>query len=194
MKNKKVANSKILPLHYQEYQIHDLKEDKKIALVIQIMSCVVVGFMVLITFLLDLPMKNELSLILKIVLTVVFVFVYMVIHELTHGVLIRIISKEKPSYAIRFPYLITGSNHYYNKQSFLLILLTPVILWGLIVLVLLIVLPDKLFMSSYVVFGLNFAGSSGDFVQAIMIKRLPDNTLIQDKGDKTTYFLPVIIS
>ena len=194
MKNQKVANTKILPSHYKEHQIHDLKEDTKIALAIQILSCVVVGFMVLIAFLLDKKKKNELILITKIILTVVLVFVYMVIHELTHGALIRIISKEKPSYSIRLPYLITGSNHYYNKQSFLMILLTPVILWGFIVLVILMVLPDNFFMSLYVVFGLNFAGSSGDFVQAIMIKRLPHDTLIQDKGDKTTYFLPVISS
>src|SRR5690606_21073155 len=130
---------------------------------------------VFVAFYFDLPIKNELTLIPKLMITLLFVVIYMLIHELTHGLFIRIISKQKPTYGFHFPYLITGSNHYYNKLHFMMILLAPVCVWGIVLVILLFVAPQTLFMSLYIITGLNFAGSSGDYVQAFMIKRLPED-------------------
>ena len=188
---KEIKNTDTLPSSYSIYQTKDLKNDKKIALLIQLIFLFIAGLMVLIAFCFKLPIKNDLSFIYKIVITIFLVFFYMIMHELTHGLIIQLLSKQKPSYRFRFPYLITGSNFYYNKKSFIMILFAPVFIWGIILITTLTFIPDSLFLSFYIVTGLNFAGSSGDFVQACLIKRLPKDILIKDDGKTTTYYTKV---
>lgn len=186
---KTVENQQVLPKDYTLFQTKDLKNDKKIALMIQVIFLIIAGLMVLIAFYFKLPIKNDLTVINKLILTLSLVALYMILHELTHGLFIWFISKHKPSFGFHFPYLITGSNNYYNKRSFIVILLAPVVIFGIVLILCLLITPQTLFLSLYIVIGLNFAGSSGDYVQAYMIKRLPSNVLIKDDGKNTTYYL-----
>lgn len=102
-------NTKILPKNYVQYHVVDLKNDKKTALAIQGIFLIIAGFMVFIAIHFQLPIKNDLELIYKIIITILLVFIYMIVHELTHGVVIQILSKRKPVYGFRFPYLYTGA-------------------------------------------------------------------------------------
>lgn len=188
IKKEKTKSTGSLPSNYKKYQTKDLKNDKKTALLIQGIFLIIAGLMVFIAYIFKLPIKSDLPLILKIIITIALIFFYTIVHELTHGIFIQLISKQKPSYGFNFPYLITGSNYYYNKQSFIIILLAPVLIWGIILVSALIFIPGSLFLSVYIVTGLNFAGSSGDYLQAYIIKRLPKDILIKDNGKTTTYY------
>ena len=44
--------------------------------------------------------------------------VYMAVHELTHGVFVKLFSGVKPVYFARFPFLCTGNTAFFNKTSF----------------------------------------------------------------------------
>lgn len=125
----------------------------------------------------------------KIGITIGLVIIYMALHELTHGVFMQILSKKKPNYSFRFPYLTTGSQSFYNKMSFFIIALAPVIIWGIILMIVIAFIPETLFLSFYVVLGLNFAGSAGDYVQVYYLSKLPKNVLLQDDGNETKVFI-----
>jgi hypothetical protein len=93
---------------------------------------------------------------------------------------------------VRFPYLVTGSTAYLGKRSFAAVALAPSVVWGAVLLVLLVVVPAPLVLTLFVVAVLNFAGSSGDYVQSYSVARLPMGALIQDDGTTTTVFLPPV--
>lgn len=123
--NYKVESTSDLPSGYEVYQVKDLKTNKGIALAIQIIFLIIAGLMIFIAIYFKLPISSDLPVILKIIIPVSLVLIYMVLHELTYGLFIWLISKRRPSFGLRFPYLITGSGHYYNKYHFIMILLAP---------------------------------------------------------------------
>ena len=75
------------------------------------------------------------------VITIVGLITYMILHELTHGLTISLLSKTKSKYAIRFPFLTTGTEAYLNKRSFIIVCLSPSVLFGLIIGILLFFIP-----------------------------------------------------
>ena len=183
-----VNNTTKLPTNYVLSQKIDLKKDNKLSLLIQIIFIIIAAMFVGFAIIFKLPIKNEFNAFKNIVITVGLVFLYMIVHELTHGVFIKFLSKEKPMYTFRFPFLTTGSNVYFNKRSFIIIALAPVIGWGTILLLALFVVPQYLFMSIYIVLGLNFAGSAGDYIQVVSFSKLSNTTLLHDDGNKTSVY------
>lgn len=190
MKNiKSISSSQLLPESYEYSHKINLKTDKKINFWIQAIFIVVALVMVFLAVYLKLPIQSDLKTITKILITVVFVVIYMFFHELTHGICIRLLSKKKLTYAIRFPFLITGSQTYFNKFNFIIIALAPVIIWGIILSITIFFIPQFLLLSTYVVLGLNFAGSSGDYMQVYYLSKCPRYSLIQDDGNETKVFI-----
>ena len=183
-----VNNTIKLPTNYELSKKIDLKKDNKLNSIIQIIFILIAIVFVGFAIIFKLPIKNEFNAFKNIVITVGLVFLYMIVHELTHGIFIQVLSKEKPNYNFRFPFLTTGSNVYYNKKSFIIIALAPVIVWGIILLLALFVVPQYLFMSVYIVLGLNFAGSAGDYVQVVSFSKLSNTTLLYDDGNETSVY------
>ena len=114
----------------------------------------------------------------------------MALHELTHGVFMKLLSGVKPVYFARFPFLCTGSTAYFNKKSFIIVALAPVVLWGTFLIAVLLLLPSDFFLSVYIIIGLNFAGAAGDYFQVYATSKLPSSALIQDNGKETSVYLP----
>lgn len=156
---------------------------------IQVLFLFIASIMVGLAFVFKFPIKNDLGTILKNILTIFASVLYMILHELAHGVFIRIFSNKKAKYYFRFPYLATGSTSYFNKRSFIVITLAPVVIWGVILTLLLLIIPQYLFLTFYVVLGINFAGATGDNFQVFHFSRLDKLTLIQDDGKETKIFI-----
>lgn len=189
--NRNIAsNTPGLPEDYQLHGIMDLKKDKKINICIQIMFALIVVCMIILAKWFDFPTRSNWSTGISILATVLMVAVYMAIHELTHGVFMRLFSGVKPVYFFRFPFLCTGSTAYFNKKSFVIIALAPVVIWGAFLIAMLLLLPSDFFLSVYIIIGLNFAGASGDYFQVYATLKLPSMALIQDNGKETKVFLP----
>jgi len=184
-----LSNSIVLPANYEEGGTLDLKKDKKAGLAIQLLFGLIVFLMVVLARWLDFPIDSTWSTVVSIFATVGMSIAYMLVHELTHGVAIRIFSGVRADYFFRFPFVCTGSNAFFNKASFIVIALAPVVLWGIVLVMLLLVLPSDFFLSIYILIGLNFAGASGDYVQAYEISKLPSMALIQDDGKQSRVFL-----
>lgn len=181
-----------LPPNYQFYKNFDFNNDKKILYGLQISLLTVVGLMIGLAFLLDLPMKSSWSTGLTILITVGMAGFYLILHEFTHGTFCYLLSGEKPTYAVKLPYLATGSPVYFTKISFIIVALAPVVIWGIILTLMLFLLPPDFFKSIYIVLAINFAGSTGDIFLAYELSKLPGTALFQDKsGTEPQVFLSV---
>ena len=196
MKNNKevkirALNSAQLPPNYQFDMKMDLKKDKKINIAIQALCLFIVAIMIGLAMWLNFPTKNNWSTGATILVTVAMCAVYMIMHELIHGVFLKLFSSVKPKYFARFPFLCTGSEAYFNKRSFSIIALAPVVIWGILLVAMLIFLPTNYFLSVFIVTTLNFAGAAGDYFQVCTISKLSPRALIQDDGKETKVFLPI---
>ncbi len=179
-----------LPDSYRLHSTLDLTRDKRAAITIQAGFGLTVVAMIVVALVLDLPFESTLGTALTITITVAACLAYMVVHELTHAVLLWWLTQERPTVAVRLPYLITGSQALLTRGKAVVVALAPLVLYTVVLLDLLRTLPSQFFLTVYVVLVLNVAGSSGDVLQAYAFLRLPQAALIRDDGNVTSVFLP----
>ena len=194
MMNKKYPeNTFELPHDFEEYLVMDLLQNRKELKTISILSLVIVIVMVVLGILI-LNMTDahgEFSwggFLLKAVVLVFGILLYMVLHELVHGVFIKKYSGKKAYYGYGFGYAYASSDAYFNKKSYIVIALSPVILWGIVLLVLNFVLPFSWFWVIYGIQIMNLSGAAGDFYVSYKISNLTDNILIFDSETKTIVY------
>lgn len=185
-------NTTELPADYRFHTEVDLKANKKVATTIQLAFVAVAVAVVMagLAFVLELPLSSSWNAWATAAGTVAACLTYMAVHELTHVAFLRMFSEARPTVKLRFPYLITGSQAYFNQRTFVVVALAPSVIWGVVLIVLLLTLPPQFFLTVYIVTALNFASSAGDYFQAYAFARLPTAALIQDDGAATRVYLP----
>lgn len=185
------GNTIDLPANYRYFKNVDYNNDKKLLASLQISVLLVIGLMIGIAVLFDLPMKSHWSIWVSLPATLGMVGIYLVIHELIHGTAAYLISGVKPTYGVKLPYFCTGCPAYFNKASFIVVALAPVVIWTIFLVAMLLVLPPDFFKSIYIVLAVNLAGSSGDIFLAFVVSKQPSSALFQDKsGTEPKIFLP----
>lgn len=117
-------------------------------------------------------------------------FAFMVVHELTHALIMRLISHVKPKIAVKGLYCYAGSPAYFDRGSYLLVCLLPAVIWGLVLLALVFILPGSWFWLIHIVQVANLAGAAGDFYSAVRILKMKKTILVQDLGDGMKIFAP----
>lgn len=176
-----------------EYRIHrtvDLGKDRKFAFAVQGIFAVVAGVAIAAVPLLDLPLTSGWSSIVTVAVTLLACLVYLAVHEATHGVVLRLLTRVRPTYAVRFPFVTTGNHAYLTRRDAVLVALAPSIVWGLALLAAVFTLPADYRLTAYVLTALNFAGSAGDYVEIFLVTRQPPTALVRDDGDKVHIFVP----
>lgn len=185
-----VANTPNLPANFKLHGLMDLKNDKKTNIGIQVVFVLIAALSAGLAILFEFPIKSNWSTGLKTAATISFCFIYMLVHELTHGIFLKLLSGVNPVYFVRLPFLCTGSTAYFNKKSFIIVALAPVVIWGVFLIAMLLLLPTDFFLVVYIVTALNFAGAAGDYLQVFALLKLPLEILIQDNGKETRLYLP----
>ena len=107
---------------------------------------------------------------------------YIPLHELTHGVAMFALSGVKPKYGLKLPYAYCGSTAWFDRKSHVITALTPVVLWGVGLLVAALRVPREWFWFFWVVQISNLSGSAGDIVCVWLLLRMKGDLLIQDTG------------
>ena len=110
------------------------------------------------------------------------IFLYMVLHELVHGVLMRYFSGLRPHYGFNGIYAFAGSESFFDRKSYLIISLAPVVLLGAVLMLLCFWAPNSLFWLFYLIQVLNLSGAAGDFYVSLLLRKQPSDLLIQDSG------------
>ena len=177
-----------LPEGYREIYSVNLQENKKTALLLNLLSLVIgavvavpMHFVVPFTSIYNME-KGMQDYILRFVVLIVSMILYIVLHELVHGIAMKICGTKKIKYGFTGLYAFAGSDDFYDKKSYIFIALAPVVFWGVVLAVINPFVPVSWFWVVYLIQIINLSGAAGDFFVTIKFSRLPKDILVSDCG------------
>ena len=192
-------NCTILPDCYSQMEKIDLQNHKRTALWVNILS-LALFLAALIPFFCFTDVSSLINAALNnmgnktfIAMAAMFagLILYLSLHELTHGVFMRIFSKTGVKYGFSVLYAYAGSTAYFNKRSYIIIALAPVVIWGIIFAVLTLSTYASYrtcFCIFYILGAFNLSGSAGDLYMAVKTGRMDNGILIRDSGTEMVVF------
>ena len=183
-----------LPEEYREFYSIDLQNNKKMSLIVNLLAVAIAGVL-LIPMIFFVPISALLSMydglvsyIIRFVSLIVLIVIYMVLHELTHGVAMKICGTKKVKYGFTGLYAFAGSNDYYDKKSYIFIALAPVVLWGFVIAIINPFVSVEWFWVVYILQITNLSGAAGDLFVIIKFSGFPKDILIRDYGVAMTVY------
>ena len=183
-----------LPEGYEEIYSVNLQKDKKTALMVNLLACLIAVVMVVpACFLVPISSLFDMraglgSFSIKMLLIFVLMVAYLTLHELTHGVAMKICGTQKIKYGFTGLYAFAGSNDYYGKKAYTFIALVPVVLWGMILAIVNILVPAAWFWVIYIIQVCNISGAAGDLFVTVRFSRFPEDILVKDSGVGMTVY------
>ena len=109
---------------------------------------------------------------------------YIILHELVHGIAMKICGTKKVKYGFTGAYAFAGSDDLYGKGAYIFIALAPIVLWGLILLAFSFLVPRSWFWVVYFIQIINLSGAAGDLYVTVRFLKLPRDILVADSGVK----------
>ena len=121
----------------------------------------------------------------------VSLIVYLVLHELTHGIVYKILTGEKLTFGLKLSCAFCGvPDVYVTRKTALLALLAPFTVFSVAFLVPFFLLSGLLSFSFLVLFSLHFGGCAGDLYDTfLLLFRLKGNLLMRDTGPRQTFYI-----
>jgi hypothetical protein len=190
-----VENTADLPQGYRPTYVIDLRTNGKLTLGLSAIGLVLaVGLIGL----MHLAMPFTLSLegevpvwvrLLMPLLVLLLISVYFKVHELIHGALMRHFSGQKVKYQFRIFTASAGlPGFYFNGRSYCVIRVTPVVVLGLFLAVVLLFLDGAWFWTFYLVEVFNLLSAVTDFYNVYKARCMPRDVLVQDTGAAVKYY------
>lgn len=184
----------VLPEGYKQIYSIDLQKNKKMAFLVNLLAVFIalvlivpMHFLIPISYLFD--MKNGIgNYIIRFISFLVLMVLYMVLHELVHGIAMKICGTQKVKYGFTGMYAFAGSDDYYNKKSYVFIALAPVVFWGFVIAIINPFVPVEWFWIVYMLQVVNLSGAAGDLFVTIRFSRFPKEILVKDYGVGMTVF------
>ena len=183
-----VGNVKTLPAGYEKIRDIDLKKNRREAIIVNATSAIIAVAMVLVGHAF-VPVQTLFEMsggtgvyIAYFVVVVAGVAAYVALHEAVHGVAMYHYCRVKPSFGFTGVYAYAGSAAFYNRRSYIVIALAPVVVWGVVLAVLMALVPKEWFWAAYFIQINNLAGAAGDLYVTSLMMRMPDDILVRDAG------------
>ena len=88
---------------------------------------------------------------MRFAVLLVLLVVYMILHELVHGIAMKMCGTKKIKYGFTGMYAFAGSDDYYGKKPYIFIALAPVVLWGVVLAVVNPFVPAEWFWLVYLI-------------------------------------------
>jgi len=183
-----------LPEGYHVIYTVNLQKDKKIAVFINVLSFIIAALMLIpASFFVPLSalfsMENGLiNYFIRFACLLVLMILYMVLHELTHGIAMKICGTQKIKYGFTGLYAYAGSDDFYDKKSYILIALAPVVLLGFILLIVNFFVSYEWFYVIYILQIINISGAAGDYFVSAKFSKMPKDILVSDSGIGMTVY------
>lgn len=183
-----------LPKGYREIDSVNLKTDKKAFLIVNLLALVIAALMfvpmhfyVPVSALFD--MKGGLpGYVIRFVSFIVLLILYIVLHELVHGVAMKICGTRKVKYGFTGMYAYAGSDDYYGKAAYIFIALAPVVLWGAVLAIVNPFVSREWFWVVYILQITNISGAAGDLYVTRRFLHFPKDILVKDCGVGMTVY------
>ena len=180
----KIKSRKTMPEGYKKSMTIDLLNDKKPMLTV----CVINLVLLILTFSLGF-LFSSFKFNFWLILSVPLIYIYMLLHEFVHGIFMYSFSNVKPSYGFNLAYAYAGSTAYFSKVHYIIIALSPIVIWGIVLAVICYFTVDtKFFWMFYLVECVNISGAAGDIYVTFLFSKLPKNILVNDTGIKMTVY------
>ena len=184
----KMKAVKNLPEGYKEIFTVNLQKDKKTAVLVNVLATVIaialcVPMHFYISFFTLFDMEQGLgAYTLRFIVLLVLLVVYMVLHELVHGITMKLFGTKKIKYGFTGLYAFAGSDDYYPKLPYIIIALAPVAVLGVVIAVINCFVPREWFWVVYFIQLMNISGAAGDMYVTAKFSRMPKDILVQDSG------------
>ncbi len=123
--------------------------------------------------------------------------IYMVLHELSHGVLYKAMTKERLTYGINWSCIYCGMPQLYiYRKTALVITVTPLVLYSIIfgaIAVILYSVSPFVYLLFASFFGLHIGSNAGNFyiIFLLLFKFRNKKMLIRDTGPEQFFYIPV---
>ena len=177
-----------LPEGYREIYALDMHEDKKLAVWVNLLSLAIAAVFA-IPMLFVVPWWTTFDVTdgmsgywVKLAAMLGLTLLYLVLHELVHGIAMRICGTKKIRYGFKGVYAFAASDDYYRKKPYVFIALAPVVLWGIVLAIVIPFVPASWFWVVYFVQLMNLSGAAGDLYVTVKFSRMPRDILIRDSG------------
>lgn len=194
LESMRARNPETLPAGYCELFVINLQKDKKLALIVNGIALVlmllfgVLGHLVVpIWRLFDMEAGFG-PYLLRFGALLGGIVVYMVLHELVHGVCMRLFSGVRPHYGFTGMYAYAGSRAFFSKGYYIIIALAPVVVWGVVLQILCLFVPAEWFWPVYFIQVTNLSGAGGDLYVTWRFSQLSKNILVNDTGVEMTVY------
>ena len=178
----------VLPEDYGEIYSLNLQKDKRTAIIVNLLALAIaavmavsMNFFVPVTSFFDMS-GGIVRYFLRLAALIVLIVLYMVLHELVHGIAMKLCGTKRVKYGFTGLYAFAGSEDYYDKKSYIFIALAPIVLWGTVLAAVNFFVPTEWFWIVYMIQLINISGAAGDLFAAVKFSRMPKNILIQDSG------------
>lgn len=178
----------VLPEDYGEIYSLNLQKDKRTAIIVNLLALAIaavmavsMNFFVPVTSFFDMS-GGIVRYFLRLVALIVLMALYMVLHELVHGIAMKLCGTKRVKYGFTGLYAFAGSEDYYDKKSYIFIALAPIVLWGTVLAAVNFFVPTEWFWIVYMIQLINISVAAGDLFAAVKFSRMPKNILIQDSG------------
>jgi len=185
-----------LPIGYEEFYSVDLQNDKKMAFLINFFV-VVIALIFGIPAHFAVPISTLFSMddgisnyFIRFLALAVLSVAYIILHELVHGLAMKLCGTKKIKFGFTGMYAFAGSDDYYYKKPYIFIALAPVVLWGIVLAVVNIFVPTSWFWVVYFIQLFNLSGAAGDLFVTFRFLRFPKDILIKDYGVKMIVYSP----
>lgn len=178
----------VLPEDYREICSLNLQKDKRTAIIVNLLALAIAAVMaVSMNFFVPATSFFDMSggivrYFLRLAALIVLMVLYMVLHELVHGIAMKLCGTKRVKYGFTGLYAFAGSEDYYDKKSYIFIALAPIVLWGTVLAAVNFFVPTEWFWIVYMIQLINISGAAGDLFAAVKFSRMPKNILIQDSG------------
>lgn len=183
-----MKSTNILPEGYEKIYSVDLQKNKKMlfgingaAVFIVLAMIIPVHFCIPVTTLFD--MEKGLGLyMLRLGALMSGYVLYIILHELVHGIAMKLCGTKKVKYGFKSVYAFAGSDDFYAKKPYIFIALAPVVLWGVVLFVINLFVSNDWFWVVYFIQIGNISGAAGDFFVTLKFSRMPADILVKDYG------------
>ena len=181
-----------LPYGYQEIFSLDLQNGKKAPMFVNMiaLSIAVIIFMPLTRYLFFDMTKGFHFYILRWVVFILASLSYIILHELVHGMTMKYFGCQKVKYGFIGLYAYAGSEDFFDKKSYIVIALAPVVLWGIVLLIINLLVSDEWIWIVYLIQITNISGAAGDFYVTAKFLKMPEDILVKDRGVSMTVYAP----
>lgn len=192
-----MKTTETLLTNYQQILTVDLQRNRRQMLLVSIIALVIAAVMVTVCAifvpiapLFDLS-AGFLPYLVRFLTLFAGMVAYIVLHELVHGVFIRIFSGKRATYGFSWKYAWAGSDCYFGKLPYLVIALSPVVIWGIVLAVINAVVPIEWFWVVFAIQVMNLSGAAGDLYVTVRFLGFPKDILVKDTGTAMTVYTPV---